>query len=338
MNNPITQKKEPNHYAIKLSTNWFNAIGAGSAWALGAALTSQAAAPAAAQGAITFRTYAGDPRAAVLAGTATADGVFYPKRMEGPYNGYPGADPGDDDTLPVDVRENYVMELIGYFYPPKTGKVQFALVTDDPGTLYFSTDDNPANKKLIATEPTWNGKRNFGLETRRTRVNDGTQPADRLVNQSPWIDVVAGKPYFIQSIATEFGGGDNNAVAFRFEGDAEFADQDKPISGQYLSTFDRASLSAPYASAFFASPLELTFTVNDGEGAGAVLLDPASVKVTVDGAIVPATISKSGATSTIRATLSSSRPARLTRRNLSLPVVRSKDPLRQSITRRLRRI
>src|SRR6266511_601283 len=96
-------------------------------------ISANAAAPPAPQGIITFRTYAGDQRPGIRAGTATPDGTFYPKRMEGPYNGYPDADPGDDATVPVDVRENYNMDLIGYFYPPKTGKIQFAICTDDPG-------------------------------------------------------------------------------------------------------------------------------------------------------------------------------------------------------------
>jgi hypothetical protein len=201
------------------------------------ASAANAAAPATPQGSINFRTYAGDQRSAIRDRTATPDGSFYPKRAEGPYNGYPGVDSGDNDALPVDVRDNYNMELIGYFYPPKTGRIQFALATDDPGELWLSTDDTPANKRQIATEPTWNAKRNFATEARRTRVNDGTQPANRLNNQSAFIDVVAGKPYFIQSIATEFGGGDNSAIAFRYDGDPDFADGDKPIPGANLSPF-----------------------------------------------------------------------------------------------------
>jgi hypothetical protein len=49
---------------------------------------------------------------------AAPDGTFYPKRMEGPYNNFPDEDPGDDDTLPVDERDSYSTELVGYFYPP----------------------------------------------------------------------------------------------------------------------------------------------------------------------------------------------------------------------------
>ena len=63
-------------------------------------VTLKAAAPATPQGSINFRTYAGDQRAAIRTRTAIPDGSFYPKRAEGPYNGYPGPDPGDDDTPP----------------------------------------------------------------------------------------------------------------------------------------------------------------------------------------------------------------------------------------------
>src|SRR5690242_1238398 len=103
---------------------------------LGQAIVAvNAAAPAKPTGTINFRTYSGDQRAGVRARTAVPDGSFYPKRAEGPYFGYPGPDVGDDDSSASDVRDNYNMELIGYFYPPKTGKIQFALCTDDPGEL-----------------------------------------------------------------------------------------------------------------------------------------------------------------------------------------------------------
>src|SRR2546428_3175508 len=128
-----------------------------------AGLSVNAAAPPAPLGYITMRTYDGDQRPGIRAGTATPDGVYYPKRFEAPYNGFPGPDPGDDDTVPLeDYRNNYNNEVIGYFYPPKDGMIEFAIATDDPGELYFSTDDNPANKVLIATETQWNPRRSFG--------------------------------------------------------------------------------------------------------------------------------------------------------------------------------
>jgi hypothetical protein len=118
---------------------------------------ARAAAPATPQGYINYRTYAGDQRSAIRSRTAVPDGSFYPERAEGPYNGIPLPDAGDDDTPPLDnVRDNYNMELIGYFYPPRTGKIQFAIASDDPGELWLSTDDTPANKERLATLPTRN--------------------------------------------------------------------------------------------------------------------------------------------------------------------------------------
>ena len=265
--------------------------------------TANAAAPAKPQGYITFRTYAGDQRAGIRAGTASADGVFYPKRAEGPYNGYPGDDLGDDDTNPVNIRENYNMELIGYFYPPKTGKVQFAVCTDDPGELWVSTDDNPANKVQVASETNWNPIRAFAggdptAPTRRTLVTTG-DPNPRPQNWSPYMSVVAGKPYFIQSIGTEFGGGDNNAIAFRYSTDPEFQDGDKPISGQYLSTYDRPDIGKAVAVSVEASPTGFAINIVNGTGAAGTKLNASTVKVQLDGADVTTTVAASASGSKI---------------------------------------
>ena len=234
---------------MQITTRTITTLGATIFALASCTLATYGAAPATPQGFINFRTYPSDQRVAIRARTAVPDGSFYPKRAEGPYFGYPGPDVGDDDSAASDVRDNYNMELIGYFYPPKTGKIQFAISTDDPGELWVSTDDNPANKVQVATEPTWNNRRAYGTEDRRTRVNNGTLPADRLINQSPYINVVAGKPYFIQSIATEGGGGDNSSIAFRYEADPDFADNDLPILGKYLSPF-----SLPAAPLIFSQP------------------------------------------------------------------------------------
>jgi len=220
----------------------------------------KAAAPATPTGYITFRTYPGDVRAAVAAGPAVTpalppDGVFYPKHMEGPFNGYPGPDLGTDDPPPGDLRNNYTTELVGYFYPPKSGKVQFAIATDDPGAMYFSTDDNPANKKQVATESGRNPVRSFGgawdgmTATRRTTIDCGDPPVPRPENWSAYFTVTQGKPYFIQSIHAEYGGGDNNAIAYHFEGDPDFMDGDIPIPGAVLSP-----ISVPTVAAIVGQP------------------------------------------------------------------------------------
>ncbi|MBI3414668.1 MAG: hypothetical protein HY043_05005 [Verrucomicrobia bacterium] len=256
-------------------------------------LSTQAAAPPAPTGYVNFFTFAGDQRSAIQAGTAVPDGSFYPKRAEGPYNGYPGPDPGDDDATPLDIRENYNMVLKFYFYPPKDGSVQFAICTDDPGQLYVSTDDNPANKVQVASESQWNPKRGFGgawdgsVATRRNTVTDTKDPSPRPENWSPYMEVVKGKPYYIESVGTEFGGGDNNAVAFRYKNDPEFADGDKPISGQYLAPF-----SMPAVATIIGQPRDAAVYVG-GTATFSVAVDAppsvtvSSIKWTRNGADVP---------------------------------------------------
>src|SRR5437867_1172945 len=71
--------------------------------------------------------------------------------------------------------------------------------------------------------------------TRRATIGCGDPPVPRPENWSAYITVTQGKPYYIQAIGVEFGGGDNTAVAAHFEGDPDFADGDVPIPGSMLS-------------------------------------------------------------------------------------------------------
>ena len=119
---------------------------------------------------------------------------------------------GDINKGPAgDVQNNYGWMLEGYLFPPQTGKYCFYLCSDDNGELYLSTDSNPANKQLIATEPQWNGVRNFKGHSRRG-VADGN--TGRRENISGPIQLTANKAYYIQALAKEGGGGDNLSVAW----------------------------------------------------------------------------------------------------------------------------
>jgi hypothetical protein len=54
---------------------------------------------------------------------------------------------------PVDVGNSYGVQLKGYVEPPVSGDYVFYLCSDDQGALFLSTDADPANKGLIASEP-----------------------------------------------------------------------------------------------------------------------------------------------------------------------------------------
>lgn len=121
---------------------------------------------------------------------------------------------GDDDSL-----DNYRARITGWLTPPADGNYIFWIVTDDNGRLWLSTDDDPANAGLIATETVWAGEEGWG----------GT---DGLAQSSP-IALEAGKAYWFRGGYQETGGGDHIRIAWD---SAEAGIPDHTIiQGQYLS-------------------------------------------------------------------------------------------------------
>ena len=85
-------------------------------------------------------------RDAVVNGTAgTATSVSYVPEFF--------VDPPDSD--------NYTDRLSGYFVPPETGYYVFFVAADDDTDVFLSTDENPANKRLIAQEGGYSSARNW---------------------------------------------------------------------------------------------------------------------------------------------------------------------------------
>ncbi|MCX8109525.1 MAG: PA14 domain-containing protein, partial [Verrucomicrobiae bacterium] len=101
---------------------------------------------------------------------------------------------------PVDVLDNYGQRMHGYVIPPKTGAYTFWIASDDEGALFLSTDDNPANARLIARVPGWTSSREW------TKYPE---------QQSSPITLTAGKPYYISAMMKEGYGGDNLAVRWQ---------------------------------------------------------------------------------------------------------------------------
>ncbi|MDA7676551.1 PA14 domain-containing protein [bacterium] len=127
---------------------------------------------------------------------------------------------GDINTPPEgNVQDNYGVQLIGFLHPPETADYQFAIASDDNSQLWLSTDENPANRVLIAKETGWQPIRKYQA------VGDEAT--------SEFISLEAGKAYYIEILNKEGGGGDNVAVAWT-TGDA-LVEGALPISGDYLS-------------------------------------------------------------------------------------------------------
>ncbi|MHB9005888.1 MAG: lamin tail domain-containing protein [Limisphaerales bacterium] len=98
---------------------------------------------------------------------------------------------------PTDVLDDYGQRMHGYVVAPKTGNYTFWIATDDGGSLWLSTDANPANAREIASVAGWTPPREWNRE-----ANQRSEP----------IALTAGRIYYVSALMKEQGGGDNLAV------------------------------------------------------------------------------------------------------------------------------
>ncbi len=147
---------------------------------------------------------------------------------------------GDLGTPPLTTSSysNYGAQMYGYFYPPATTNYTFYLCSDDNSQLFLSTDDNPANKLLIAEETTWSNPRQYtssdgssNLSAKRSDQFTATQwPTGNVIT------LTKGKPYYIEALMKQGGGGDNLSVSI---------DGVTPIPGNLLSSFQGNAEAQP---------------------------------------------------------------------------------------------
>ncbi|HMJ66045.1 MAG TPA: hypothetical protein VK615_11910, partial [Candidatus Binatia bacterium] len=136
----------------------------------------------------------------------------------------------------ADLYENYTTRMYAWFCPTETGDYRFYLASDDAGNLYISTDDTPANKVLVASEPQWGGRHEWTGDSGARRGGCGVDgnPA-YCQNVTTLIPMVAGQRYYMETLHREGGGGDHLEVAVRLPSDA--TDPGPSIQGQYLGLF-----------------------------------------------------------------------------------------------------
>ncbi len=121
--------------------------------------------------------------------------------------------------IPVNVADNFGSRVHGYLNPTVSGQYRFYLASDDNGELWLSTDNDPANRQLIATVPTWSNSREWNKFPEQ---------------QSALITLEAGEVYFIEAMMKEQGGGDNLAVGWTLPGQSSI----DVIPGSNLSVSD----------------------------------------------------------------------------------------------------
>ena len=112
------------------------------------------------------------------------------------------------------IGDNYGARIQGWLYVPLTGDYTFWFTSADQGELWLSTNDDPANAKLLLTEPVWGDYDTFSLK-------------------SDPVSLVGGVKYYIVARWKEGGDWDHCQVAWQGAG---IRDQ-QIIQGCYLSPY-----------------------------------------------------------------------------------------------------
>jgi hypothetical protein len=173
---------------------------------------------------------------------------------------FPGSPTSEEVTpnfeAPTDVLDNYGQRMRAYLVPPTTGQYVFWIASDDASQLFLSTNDDPANKVLIASVNGWTPSRQYYVE--------GNQ-------QSAPRSLVGGTRYYIEALMKEGQGGDNLAVAWQRPGDPAVVNGGNPIPGANLVPFGLGPpiVTAQPASQTIAEGSPATFTVQLARSLGA---------------------------------------------------------------------
>ncbi|MBN2180905.1 MAG: hypothetical protein JW715_03240 [Sedimentisphaerales bacterium] len=120
------------------------------------------------------------------------------------------------------VGDGYGAQIYGWLYCPVTGDYTFWLSCAGQGELWLSTDDDPDNIVLLASEANWGAYNSFTIKT------------------DP-VSLVAGEKYYIMTRWKDFGSWDHCQVAWIGPGIPE----QEIIQGNYLSPFEPVSAYGP---------------------------------------------------------------------------------------------
>ncbi len=115
---------------------------------------------------------------------------------------------------------NYAQRVSGFFIPPVSGNYVFFVNSDDDSDLFLSTDNTPANKRLIAQEAGWSNPDQWlsvggGSTTAQKRSDQFTDPVSGTQPYVSGIPLVAGQHYYIEADHHQGGGGDNCGATFK---------------------------------------------------------------------------------------------------------------------------
>eukprot|EP00984_Skeletonema_dohrnii_P032782 scaffold27489_cov133-Skeletonema_dohrnii-CCMP3373.AAC.1 len=109
---------------------------------------------------------------------------------------------------PSKIDDNYGQRIKGWLVAPETGFYTFWIASDDEGQLYLSSDDDPANKDLIANVPGGGG-------------TDSRQWDKYPAQQSAQISLIAGSAYYMEALMKAGTRDDNLDLAWSYASQAQ---------------------------------------------------------------------------------------------------------------------
>jgi ELWxxDGT repeat protein len=149
--------------------------------------------------------------------------------------------------------DNYGARVRGYVCAPENGNYVFYVSGDDNTELWLSTDEDPANKRLIASSK-WTNYNQWDKYT---------------TQQSAEIALVKGGKYYIEALHKEAAGADHLSVGWKLPSGT----LERPISGKRLTPFERnipptIEILNPAEGATFTAPAMVYFSsfARDTEG------------------------------------------------------------------------
>src|SRR6266542_3289120 len=153
---------------------------------------------------------------------------------------------------PTDVDEDYGQRMSAYLLAPTSGSYVFWIASDDNSTLFLSTNDQPSDKRAIASVPGWTTSRSWDWYVEQ---------------QSDPVSLTAGQRYYIEALMKEGNGGDNLAVRWQLPN----ATIEEPIPNNRLQVFGVGppQITQQPANLTVVEGGTATFTVQLARAAGA---------------------------------------------------------------------
>ncbi|MDF2452485.1 MAG: hypothetical protein K0S26_1989 [Bacteroidota bacterium] len=151
---------------------------------------------------------------------------------------------------PPNVADNYGQRIRGYVCPPVTGNYTFWIASDDNSELWLSTNDQPANKVMIASVVGW------------TFANEWTKYSTQ---QSVSKYLIAGQKYYVEALHKEGNQGDNLSVGWQLPSGS----LERPIPGTRLSPFTNplsVSITSPANGSSFTTGSNITINASVSGG------------------------------------------------------------------------